>query len=367
MFEHLRRIREVKKAETHTESEPVAVVPRTDEGVDHGRRHFLRGMAATAAVAAMPTVLKSETAEAGVLDTEKALKQREAALDSAIGSLQWAVKSPDVRAALDGKGDYLLTRTMKPLQFPINPRLLEGTKYDMSETRKRYCVQMAYQSIGNGKNNVHLISEKSGTFKKMDEAGYGNGVYWGATDRFLTAQHVVDISQNKEDSSQGRDLAILNLREAKGRPEQVLQDDTSLSNEDIHGAFVSIEGIDPDKTSGEGGYKSYPGVAMRLGRGFVERVFVHSSKDHRDRMARSFMIALPPGEAQGATAVDKPATGMSGAPVFMNRGGRRVLAGIMHMVTSIPDPETKRNIDIGFFHGIEEVRDQMNLYMRSGA
>jgi hypothetical protein len=77
-----------------------------------------------------------------------------------------------------------------------------------------------------------------------------------------------------------------------------------------------------------------------------------------DLIANSFMIALPPGESRGATPGEKPAAGMSGSPVFVHRNGKRIFGGILFATVQIPDEENNRTVDVGFFHGIDEIRKE---------
>ncbi len=359
MNESIRRARDVKRAEIAQSKvdEPV-------EKIDEGRRWFLRGAIASAAMAVMPAL--PDTAHAEKLDVQRSIEEREAIIANAIEKTRRAMNTPDVLAARKGEGRDLLMKVFRTLQFPITPEFIKGTKYDMSGVRKRHAVQIAYRWGRNQKLIVELISNKA-EFKKETEAGYGNGIFFGTAHSFLTAKHVAEDSQNRPDPRAARDIAILHTGALRARPEQVVKDDPTLTNNDIDGAFVSVEGIDPDTTGDFEGYKSYPGVALKLSRGFIDKLYYTTPVAYRERLCKSFAIILPPGEGTGATAAQTPGSGMSGSPVWTLRNGERVLAGIMHMTTSERDPATGRTIDIAFFHGIEDVREEVASHIRSGA
>jgi hypothetical protein len=338
-----------------------------------GRRHVLRGAAVAATFCAgsvlLPRGVWSAKNFSKKIDADpreamhgEALTsaQREVLLDEAITSVRRAMNAPDVLEAFAGQGVGVVTRVLRPLQTHIDASYVKETKYDASEERKRYCVQVAFQRGLDGKKAITFRSSAAGS-QPLAKAGYGNGFFWGRADRLVTAQHVLDEALSRPAVESLLDVAVVNVPpHLIADSAQIIRDDTSLTNAEIHGAFVSVEGIDPDATSIDG-CKSYPGVAMRLRRRFVERAFSTLKPFERERLSSSFVFALPPGEAVGATDESKPAAGMSGSPVFLYRNGSRVLAGILHSVLHARDPPTGDMTDIGFFHGVEEIRQQLSL------
>lgn len=328
------------------------------------------GAAAASALSSIPTFLQTELAQAGSLEGEAGVRLREKLLDDSIASIRMAANSPDVKAALEGKGDFLLSRVFRVLQFPVDREKIRGTKYDMSMMR-RFCQQFIYEKVAGGKNTTRLIpASRPDVFRKEGSgAGRSNGFFWNVANRFMTGLHAIESSRNQALSDTKRDLALKSTGTFNAPEDQIVYDDPTLTNADIHGAYVCIEGIDPDSSSEQGGFKSYPGVALRIGRGFAERVWnVPGATDaYKDRMAHSFMVALPAGEAEPGAVDGTLANGMTGSAVWMNHNGKRVCAGILHGVFSMKDPETGRTMNVGVFHGVEEMRAEQDLYMRSGA
>ncbi len=326
---------------------------------------YVAPAAAAGALAAVPTLMHAERAEAAALQGSEAWREREARIDRAVHTARNALNSPDVRAARMGQGENSFMRVLRAMQFPVSPQLIRGTKYDMETVQKKHCVQMTYEWQGENKPYfVQWLSRKAGGFKTDKQAGYGNGIFFGAQNRFLTARHIASDALQRQVPGGKRDLNIMNLGTLKCHPEQVIRDST-LTNAQIDGAFVSIEGIDPDATADSEGYKSYPGVAVRLTREFVDRVFTQSPPDMKELLSRSFMVAIPPGEGTGPSG-NKPGTGMSGSPVFTLHNGERALAGVMYALASYADPEMNTSYDFAFFHGIDEVREQVQEQKRSG-
>ncbi len=337
----------------------------TEPGVDPGRRAFLRGLGATAAFSAIPVALRYDIAHASNELTPEIIRHREALLDKLISIQGEVARSQDVRDALEGKGGNLTSRALRPLGIPIRADYLEGTKYDASQDRRRYCVQLAFRKAENGKHNYWLTAGKPGQAPLSTRAHgnpYANGVFFKGNDKFLTAQHIAEALEMRPHGVSPRDLHLYeNTLGMFAQPGQVIEDDPMLSDEHIHGAYVSVEGIDPDQSGNHEGHKTYPSIALRMRRGLAEAMFKDTAPHLVDRVSNSFMIALPPGEARGATPKDVLAAGMSGSPVFVFKNGKRQFAGIIHSVTQVTDHENKRMIDVGFFHGIDQVREYLKL------
>ncbi len=350
-----------------TETAPQTVSQAEPEKIDESKRWWMlnaaKGVAAITAYSAIPTVLQEGLAHARNLEGVEGKKQLEAVLDAAIEVMQRAAHSPEIVRALNGEGDRLISTVLSAMQSPIDRSLIAGTKYDASIERRRYSVQIVGR-VTNGELKVSFRSLQRYS-ANLESAGYCNGFFL-TPDLFVTTQHFFDENLNVAPTS-FRDIRVISVPEnMRARPEQIIRDDTSLSNAEIHGAFVSIEGIHRgDDTNDE---ESYPSVAFRVGRKFAERVFAGCPRYEIERNARSFMMVLPPGESVEIGNTKKARTaGMSGAPVWMYRNGDRVLAGIFRSCKAIKDPRTGRTIDVAFFHGIEDVREELAHKKRTGA
>lgn len=320
------------------------------------RREFLRGLLSACAL----TSVASNGAEASGRATPEAIARREQYLDQLIAIQSEGARSQSVRDALEGKGDHQLRRILRPLQGQIHPAELTGTKYDTSVERVRYCTQIANRQTPHGGRTYWLTSGRANErpFSRRHENAYGNGVYFQSIDRYLTCRHVHDQLDGKPHVQSGKyDLKLYSMPQNQlGRPEQVLHLDSALSDEHIHGGFVTVEGIDPDASARPDGYKTYPSIALKMGRGLIELMYGHTDPGSVDRLANSFMIALPPGEAAGGTPFDRLGTGMSGAPVFLHQHGVKRFVGIMHAIGLVRDLDKNRMMDVGYFHGCDAIR-----------
>ena len=352
---HLHRVREIKKAETvaaHTDA------PSMD------RRAFLRGMLATVAVAATPTVLETTEAAAAPMERTSEIRERESRIESACANAKRALNSNEVRNALNGTGAW--EDLFRVFDHEIDPRQLKGTQLDASAEQMRYCMQFAYLD-----NKQWLIPARAGkvNYANMSDRYFGNCVAFGNGQQVLVPQHIIDYANRRPMSTNPIDLRIVNLQKNQAvNPEYVIHDDTSLSNLDIHGASVIALGIDPKivpTETGEDGLKQYPApVAVRLSRAWIDKAFVKHGPEIRNRLARSFAILIPKGEAVGSGDA-KPASGMSGSPVFVYRNSQKVFAGMIHSVLDVT--VRGKRYDVAFFHGIEEVREQIASQIRVGS
>lgn len=359
----LRRLKESHKAKTAVTEDTVQSEPVIDEG----RRHFMRGAFAAGAIAAIPaSIFSAADAEAAPIAGDKGVEEREAIIEKAEALARQAMRTPDVLAAREGKGSDVLMRVLRALPAPIPQAFIRGTKYDIEDWQKRHCVQISYEwQSETGPYLVRLNANKQQGFKTHAQAGYGNGIFFGSPNRFLTAEHVAADAGKRPRAKSKRDLTILNTGKLTARPEQVVVDDPSLMNIDID-RVVSIGGIDPDATADSNGYKRYTGIPMRLSRGFVEVVYAKADAQIREQLCNSFVMRVPVGEGTGVTAKEKPGIGMSGSPVVIRHNGQEVLAGNLIMLSSETDPKTGEKYDLAFFHGIEEVRVQLQEQTRSG-
>lgn len=372
MFRHLEILRSKKKAEL-APSEPVLAEqvnekPDVEDEVDHRRRRFLRGLGAAAAVAAMPAVLHTTDALAGKSDSLDPIMRRERAIDEGIASFKQALKSPELQNARRGIGAVIEPMLHSLRRFDAKNTF--GTKYDCSAAFKRYAVQFVYGKNKEKKTVIDFIPASAGPDKYMRESpgyGYGNGFYWGRKDLYMTAQHLIEMAQDKPDSRKPYDIGFIKMpTKYHARPEQIVYDDTTITDADIDGEYVSILGIDNDETAMKDGSviggKIMSGGAVRLTREWVDVAFANASPAFKERLYRSFMVELPPGEAAGATADVRPISGVSGGLVLMKKDGKETFAGIFHSAYFTPEGQS-----LAFFYGPEAARHQFAAYTRSVA
>lgn len=276
--------------------------------------------------------------------------EKQRALDDAIAAIQENLRDPEVLEALEGRGEDPLSVILGAIEIPILPDDLKYTKYDVSELLRRYPVQIE-------------MSGNKGTYR-------GNGIFWQDPGIQLTAGHVISGDQSidtryPEDVDVGAYRVDANF---EARPEQVVKDDPSITNASIHGRFVAIVGFDPDTTSDEHGYKTYPGIAVKVTPGLAHALHGHAPS-LMQKFQNSFLLILPPGEAkspsersgntiwQSASAKKQVrAQGMSGSPMFVYLNGQYSFGGIFWAVRSAKDRVRKRSLDIGYVHGIDDIR-----------
>ncbi len=330
-----------------------------EEIVDQGRRSLLFGIGATAAVAAMPSVLSSTEAVAASLDP---IRKNETFISETMAHFKRDLATPEVRDARSGKGPLIGTmmRTLKR----FDPKEVIGTSYDCTRELMQHCVQYAYGKNREGKRVSVCIPASAGPEHYMPPTvGYGNGFFWGAKNIFVTAHHVFDFAMGRQDSKKKADIYIQRMApEFEARPEQVIHDCPWITDADVDGAFVSIVGIDKDATAmkaGAVGCKMYSGGAVRLTREWVDVAFGKADDYFKERLYRSFIVEIPRGEAIEAPDVEKPSAGMSGAPVFMVKDGIKVFAGFIHAVKQGPDK------DFAIFYGPEFVRESFAQFNRT--
>ena len=297
-------------------------------------------------------VYKEEPIKAAVYNLEK-----QETLDNVIVAVQRNLRNPAVLEALEGRGKDFLSVILGAVEIPILPEHLEGTSYDVSELLRRYPIQ---------------VEVSRGT-----TTSFGNGIFWQDPNTQLTAEHVIsgNLSSDTELPA-GVDVSTYRVDPfLSASSEQIVKDDPNLTNDDIHGQLVSIVGFDPDTTSDKNGYKTYPGIAIKITPGLARFLVEHSGplvkkRPLMEKYQNSFMLVLPPGEAKQnvsvvstgwgkSTAILEPirrAAGMSGSPMFVHLKGRYVFGGIFWSTFSFGNFSSYRNMDIGFVHGIDDVR-----------
>ncbi len=369
MFRHLEVIRRKKKEEIAPVEELVAT-PETKAVEDEeasilSRRNFLKGMGATAAIAAMPTILHTSEAVAGKSDSLDPIRYREQRIDTAMAEMQSTLKSPEIARARNGTGPSLSPMLNVLKRFDVSETA--ETTYDCTDELKRYAMQFGYGNGKDGKRRVGFVHASEGQSKYLPhDSEYGNGFFWGRKDIFVTAQHVLDAAHGKPDSKKVYDIAFLKLPpDYQARPEQIVHDDPQITDADIDGQFVSILGVDNDRSAlkeGMPGCKMYQGGAERLTKQWVDKVFVQADQWFKERLYRSFMMEIPSNEATGAPRETTLSAGMSGALVVMVKDKKKYFAGMLHSVYKMPDGKS-----VGFFYGPEAARHQFAAYSRNVA
>lgn len=315
--------------------------------------------------------------------------------DEAVAAAQKRLRSPDVVAALKGDGYDSLARI-----FPALSLGLDAPYYDVSELGNRYPVQIVRNSRGGLSILPATLDSSRASFADPSwKAGYGNGLYWDNAHTILTADHVfanMVEGLNIKVPRKNPDVALISVpdRFAATDAAQVIHDDPQLTDADIEGAPVTILGIDPDETSNpETGRKAYTmSLAARVSPGMAH-ILANGNTQWERLFVESFMVAIPHDEAKefsvgedgklvaevsGASTTGEkadssgkirkvtPGAGESGsgvfcrlaeAPVFMHRDGKQVFCGIFWGSKFSVDERTGKQVDIGFFFGIDEIRE----------
>jgi hypothetical protein len=223
------------------------------------RRMFLQalgGLAASAALAHESIKLAGIMLEQA-MHTEESLPLRERILDGVVQIIEQSMRSPQMRDAFNGKGKDPLALILNAARYPILPKHLDGTSYDVEPLTKKYQVQlgMLVDQGNHGQPPSNRISMRADpeaherdNFLSVHDAGYGNGAYWDDMHLILTASHVLAMyfPEKKELSTEVIDIGLLRVPKkfaAHGKSE-VIHDAGKLTDSDIHGSFAAISGTD---------------------------------------------------------------------------------------------------------------------------
>jgi hypothetical protein len=288
------------------------------------------------------------------METLEGLRERERMLDEMVSLLKQVAHSKPVLEALNGTGDF--APVLQILRDPIYPEMVRHTKYDSTNEGFRHCVQIAYEEGAHGQYQYWLTSGKPGQERlsgaRDTSRGVGNGVFFGRPDTFLTAKHVADGLEKIPYKPGTRDIRLFTMPPGmQADAGQMIPNDISVTDEDVHGSLVTVEGLSDRR-------KSARSIALRMNPAGAARLFGARAPEMVPTMGNSFLIALEPGEAQ-KTKNGAVATGMSGSPVFMYKNGRRHFVGILHAVTTAFDKERNVNVDIGIIHGPSQLKALM--------
>lgn len=313
------------------------------------RRNFLIGLGATAAAAALPAFGTGERKET----------RNERLIRTTVEQCSARLRQPNVMQALEGKGSNAFITVLGAIDFPLDSKILEGTKYDPVHLHER-TVQL--------RGRVPLVAPfAKGYFWTEEEGPYGNGIFFDNHRTILTAGHIIDMMGNKpSEFPKELDIGLVHVGTSqKSRPERVVHDNMEISNRDLHGAFVVITGIDPDETADQWtGRKTWVGIAAALSCGVTSDRFFQANRRDVLPLKNSFAVVLPPGEARLRSRKlvyngphIKPSTraaGMSGSPMYAWINDGWVFAGVFWCTNTATKPNGI--VDVGFVHGISDVR-----------
>ena len=292
-----------------------------------------------------------------------------------------------MREALAWEGECPQSALFRAIELPILAAHLDETKYNVTDLRRRFPVQMGLPAPAPGAVHRHASRLIAAIDKDRDAqfrddgylgANYGNCFYWNAPDLIVTTEHLAELFSDSAKSlrKDGLDISVAIVGEhlASQAPEQIIYDNSSVSDADIQGSLVCIVGRDPDPFSDMDGAKVYPGIAVKMTPEFVHGALSEISQSSRrgmnvhdferyiarvrSRMSNAYMIMLPPGEARAYPDSDTelPCQGMSASPVFgFIRGAYRPV-GIFFSAMCLEDAERRRSVDVAFFHPISAIR-----------
>jgi hypothetical protein len=360
--------------------------------VDHVRRNLLFGIPAFAmsplgvshATVAQPVADALPEAER-VISPAAFRQAKDAMLDQTIEITRRALARDAVNEALAWQGEFPQSALFRAMEIPILPAHLDETKYDVTDLRRRYPVQIGAAGPANGaRRHARVIGSldkvRDPQFRQDGYLAehYGNCFYWNAADTIVTTEH---LAQTFPESAKAmrRDaldisVAMLGPQFAARAGEQIIHDDALVTDDDIHGNLVCIVGRDPDALADMDGAKVYPGVAVKMTPAFVVGVLseiLHGRRKDmpqleyeryiaraRARMINAYMMVLPAGEARAYPDNDDelPCQGMSASPVFGFIRGRYRLVGIFFLAMCLEDAERRRMVDVAFFHPVSAIR-----------
>jgi hypothetical protein len=229
--------------------------------VDHVRRNFLLGVPAFAiGTSALPRVALAQTVADGVSEAGHAIspaafrQAKEAMVDETIDISRRALARDAVHEALAWQGEFPQSALFRAVEIPILPAHLDETKYDISELRRRYPVQIGTAANGNRTHGARLVAsldkERDPLFTQDGYLAehYGNCFYWNTSDTIVTTEHLgqmfPDSAKSLRRDALDISVAIVAPHLASRSPEQIIRDDPSVSDADIHGRLVCVVGVE---------------------------------------------------------------------------------------------------------------------------
>jgi hypothetical protein len=125
--------------------------------VDHVRRNLLLGIPAFAmGTSAVPRATFAHAIADAVPDAERAISHaafrqaKEAMLDETIKITRRALARDAVNEAFAWQGEFPQSALFRAMEIPILPAHLDETKYDVTDLRRRYPVQIGAAGPANG-------------------------------------------------------------------------------------------------------------------------------------------------------------------------------------------------------------------------
>ena len=238
--------------------------------MDHVRRNLILGFPAAAAGASLlARAATAETTPASDAGSQRAVdpselfrRAKEDFIDEVIAISGAALARDLVREAMAWEGECPQSALFRAIELPILAAHLDETKYNVTELRRRYPVQMGLPTPTPGAVHRHTSRLIASIDKDRDAqfrndgylgANYGNCFYWNAPDLIVTTEHLAELFPESAKSlrKDGLDIsaAIVSEHLASQAPEQIIYDDPSVSDADIQGSLVCIVGRDPDPFS----------------------------------------------------------------------------------------------------------------------
>ena len=364
------------------------------KSMDRVRRNLLIGLPATAVsgTTAKRAAFANAPADAGRTASARAheafRRVKENFVDATIETTQTALAQDNVVDALKWEAEFPQSALFRAVDIPILPAHLNDTKYDYSELRRRYPVQFGVVGQASGSHR-HIIApriipaidkDRDASFRRDGylSDSYGNCFYWNSPNTIVTTEHLAERFPESWHSLRrdGFDISVVSVAShlASRSAEQVIYDDPSVSDDDIHGSLVCIVGRDPDPWGDMDGAKAYPGIAVKMTpefirgalseipassrRGMPAHEYEHFIQTIQERMDNSFMMMLPPGEARAYphSGSELPCQGMSAAPVFGFIRGQYRFVGLFFSAMCLEDAERRRPVDVAFFHPVSALR-----------
>jgi hypothetical protein len=317
----------------------------------------------------------------GRLSSEMFCQVKERLLDQTIEITRAALDWDSVCEALAWQSEFPQSALFRAIETPILPAHLDGTKYDCSDLRRRYPAQFGrHRHVASPRIIASIDKDRDPLFKKEGYLpdNYGNCFYWNTADVIVTAEHLAETFPDSLSSlrKDGFDISIATVpaHSASRSAEQIVYDDPSVSDADIHGSLVCIVGKDPDAFGDMDGVKTFPGIAVKMTPEFIRGILSEIPQANRrgmtaheyerfirrmqSRMNNSYMIVLPQGEAREYPHSDGevPCQGMSASPVFGFIRGKYRPVGMFFSAMCLEDAERRRTVDVAFFHPISAIR-----------
>jgi hypothetical protein len=360
--------------------------------VDHVRRNLILGVPAVAigthTVARHAFAQQNASRAQGVMSPEAFRAVKEHIVNETIETARAVLDQDSVREALEWQGEFPQSALFRAIEIPILPAHLNDTKYDYFDLRRRYPVQLGlagptaagHKHVAAPRLIPSIDKDRDVLFRREGYLAdsYGNCFYWNEPDTIVTTEHLAERFPESFNSLRrdGFDISVAKVAPhlASRSPEQIIYDDSSVSDADIHGSLVCVVGRDPDPWGDLDGAKTYAGIAVKMTpefiRGALSEVpqanrqgmpsheYEHFIQKIQDRMNNSYMMTLPAGEARGYPRADSeiPCQGMSASPVFGFIRGQYRFVGMFFSAMCLEDAERRRRVDVAFFHPISAIR-----------